>query len=38
MTNAENHCVQNSCAEFAYESAINLESAGVNAYTIVSEA
>jgi hypothetical protein len=37
MTNAEKHCVQISCAEFAYESALNLESAGGNAHTVVSE-
>jgi hypothetical protein len=37
MTNAENHFVQNSRAEFAYESAGNLESAGRNVYTVVSE-
>jgi hypothetical protein len=37
MTNTEKHCVQISCAEFAYESAVNLERAGRNAYTVVSE-
>jgi hypothetical protein len=37
MTNAEKHFVQIACAEFAYESAVNSENAGRNAYTIVSE-
>jgi len=37
MANAENHCVENSCAQFAYESAVNLEIAGRNAHTVVGE-